>query len=66
MNASDSNVYFEPEIEEYVAYVSVGDGQYDQIVAVDNIPDYSGALFSILFALGILAGMFFGRITSWR
>ena len=68
--ATDSEIFeeyaFSPaEGTELYNYVVVPDNGVEAI-NVGNQPSYCGALIVIIFALGILSGLFFGWVSSWR
>lgn len=48
-----------------IAFIPVSESS-DSIISVDNLPDYSGGFFGITFAIGIMAGLFFARLSSWK
>lgn len=56
-NSGDSSDYYE--------YIVIADDGYD-IVNVANIPNYVPYYISIIFAIGILSGLIFGWLSSWR
>lgn len=51
--------------QEYDVYESVT-GQADNIVSVDNLRDYSGGFITIIFGIGLIAGIIFAKFSSWR
>lgn len=48
-----------------IGYIPISESS-DAVISVDNLPDYSGGFFGITFAIGIMAGLFFARLSSWK
>lgn len=66
MRATDSEIHFiSADSTEFYEYIVIADDALDT-VNVSNIPSYIPYYISIIFALGIIAGLFFGWITSWK
>lgn len=68
--ASDSEIFeemaFSPaEGTELYNYITVPDNGVDAI-NVGNQPSYCDAFIVIIFGLGILCGLFFGWVSSWK
>ena len=71
MNAATNSEIFEEtsfapsEGTELYQYIVVPDNGVDAF-NVANQPSYCDALIVIIFGLGILCGLFFGWLSSWR
>lgn len=66
MKASDSEIHFiSADSTEFYEYIVIADDSLDTVNCA-NIPNYIPYYISIIFALGIIAGLFFGWITAWR
>ena len=68
--ASDSEIFEDytfstAEGTELYNYITVPDNGVDTL-NVGNQPSYCDALIVIIFALGILSGLFFGWVSSWK
>ncbi len=51
--------------EDYYDYIQIADDTYDSVNVV-NQPSYIPYYMCIIFALGIIGGLLFGYISSWK
>lgn len=66
--ATDSEISFDPAFsspEDWEAFETLS-STAETVMSVDNIRDYSGAFFALLFGIGMIAGLLFGKFSSWR
>ena len=50
---------------EFYEYIVIADDTLET-VNVANIPSYVPYYLTIIFGLGVIAGLFFGWVSSWR
>lgn len=56
-SSSDSNPFYE--------YITIADPNLDSYNIV-NIPNYVPYFLGIIFGIGVLAGLFFAWVSSWK
>lgn len=61
----EENAFSPADGTELYNYITVPDNGVDTL-NVGNQPSYCDAFIVIIFALGILSGLFFGWVSSWR
>ena len=64
--ATDSEIQFiSQDSTDFYEYIVISDDSLDT-VNVANIPSYVPYYISIIFAIGVLCGLFFGWVSSWK
>lgn len=64
--ATDSEVHFiSADSTEFYEYIVIADDGLDTI-NVANIPSYIPYYICIIVALGVISGLIFGYISSWK
>lgn len=64
--ATDSEIQFiSQDSTDFYEYIVIADDSLDTL-NVANIPSYVPYYISIIFAIGVLCGLFFGWVSSWK
>lgn len=65
--ATDSEVheFVNADSTEFYEYIVVADDSFDSVNVI-NQPSYIPYFISIIFAIGVLCGLFFGWVSSWK
>lgn len=65
-DATNSEIHFiSADSTDFYEYIVIADDSLDS-VNIANIPSYVPYYISIIFALGIIAGLFFGWVSAWK